>query len=464
MNDVSLSQSNKPLKVVLLPPINRKYHHVIMSIMAPMDIGLGRTEAACTREGADVTLLSWKDNLEIMDFKRKLLEIEPDIVGVKVFTTLFKESYETLRSIREVLPNAVTVIGGPHPSTSRPEDIFAEFGNLLDFAIAGDSESGIVELIKQVRIAGGKPDADALLHVPGLMYIKDNGVFCNDPILDLELDTLAPMNYSIQQPAWFGSFHGVDGVSIGASIEDSRGCKNRCGFCLCHKINGSAPRHRSMELLWSEIDELVHKYNVRVLDFMGNSFMSDVDYVRELCRRLIEFPIPLRWTCTGAAYVCNLRTPGLLELMRRAGCFRIHFGIESGNPEVRKRLCQPVSLYDYTEIVNLTAKTGICATCYFMFGFPDETVEEMNDTIKYAFSLPYDSIGFRICLPLPGTSSYKAVLEQRGIDRIDWSTYNFPNPNLLPSKASPKQVRRKYLKAKILSRSRLARGLYKLIH
>ena len=111
MDDVSLSQSNKPLKVVLLPPINRKYNPAIMAMMAPIDIGLGHTEAACTREGADVTLLSWKDNLQIRDFQRKLLEIEPDIVGVKVFTTLFKESYETLRSIREVLPNSVTVIG-----------------------------------------------------------------------------------------------------------------------------------------------------------------------------------------------------------------------------------------------------------------------------------------------------------------------------------------------------------------
>ena len=435
-----------------------------MAIMAPMDIGLGYIEAACTKEGADVTLLSWKDNLGIRDFQQKLLEIKPDIVGVKVFTTLFNESYETLRSIREVLPNAVTVIGGPHPSTSRPEDIFAEYGSLLDFAFAGDSETGIVELIKQVRIFGGMPDADTLLHVPGLMYRKDDRVFCNDPYLDADLDTLAPMDYSIQQPATFGLFHGVDDVSIGASIEDSRGCKNRCSFCLCHKINGSAPRHRSMELLWSVIDELTHKYDVRVLDFMGNSFMSDVDYVRELCRRLIEFPIPLKWTCTGSGYVRNLRTPGLLELMRRAGCFRIHFGIESGNHDVRKRLCQPVSLDDYTEIVNLTAKAGIRAACYFMFGFPDETIEEMNDTIKYAFSLSYDSIGFRICLPLPGTSSYKAVLEQQRIDRIDWSKYDFAKPDPLPCRASPWQVRRKLFQANVLKKSRLARRIYKLVH
>ena len=219
-----------------------------------------------------ISFFTWKDNLKIKDFQQKLLEIEPDIVGVKVFTTLFNESYETLRSVREVLPDAVTVIGGPHPSTSRPEDIFAEYGKLLDFAIAGDSEAGIVELIKQVRYFGGKPDADALLHVPGLMYSDGNKVFGNDPYLDAELDTLAPMDYSIQRPATFNMFHGVDDVSVCAPVEDSRGCRNRCAFCQCHRINGSAARYRSIESLWSIIDELANKYEVRILDFIGNSF------------------------------------------------------------------------------------------------------------------------------------------------------------------------------------------------
>ncbi len=189
-----------------------------------------------------------------------------------------------------------------------------------------------------------------------------------------------------------------------------------------------------------------------------------MDYVRELCEWIIAFDTPLKWTCTGAAYGRNLRAPKLLELMRRAGCTLIHFGIESGNLDVRERLCQPYSLDECTEIVNLTEEAGIHAACYFMFGFQDETVQEMNDTIKYALSLPAYSISFAICLPLPGTSSYKAVLEQQGIDRIDWSTYNFRNPKLLPCRASLAQVRRKIFQTKLLRRSSLARQFYKLIH
>jgi len=150
--------------------------------------------------------------------------------------------------------------------------------------------------------------------------------------------------------------------------------------------------------------------------------------------------------------------------MRRAGCTLIYYGIESGSPAVRKRLHQPIGLDECTNIVNLTTKAGIRPGCYFMLGFPDETVGEMNETINYAYSLPYSSVSFIICLPLPGSSSYKAVLEQQGIDRIDWSKYDFAKPDPLPCKPSPIQVRRKLFEANMLKRSKLAQRVYRFIH
>jgi anaerobic magnesium-protoporphyrin IX monomethyl ester cyclase len=456
-------RSKKLPKILLSPPMGRRYQRKV-TVPALNDGGLGYIAAACKKAGADVTFLSWNTNLDMETFRKKLLEIRPDVVGLKVFTTMFKESYETLHCIRETLPNTITLIGGPHPSTSRPSDLFIEFDGLLDFAIAGDGERGLVELLDQVSIAGGKPESRSLSGVPGLIYQNGDEVCCNTPCLDVELDTLAPVDWTLQQPVWFGSSHGLDNVSTGALISDSRGCPARCGFCMSQTINGPKPRHHSLKHLCAEIEELAHKYGVRVLVFTGNAFMSDVDYVRELCEWFIKFDTPLEWSCTGSAYDRNLMEPGLLDLMRRAGCTLIYFGIESGSPEVRKRLCQPVPLDECTKIVNLTAKAGIRAGCYFMFGFPDETIDEMNETIKYAFSLPYSSVSFIICLPLPGSSSYKAVLEQQGIDRIDWSKYDFAKPDPLPCRPSPRQVRRKLFEANMLKRSRLAQRVFRYIH
>jgi anaerobic magnesium-protoporphyrin IX monomethyl ester cyclase len=462
MNEVPSSSSKKPIKILLSPPMNRTFRRKV-TVPDLNDGGLGYIAAACKEAEADVSFLSWNTNLNMDEFRNKLLEIHPDVVGLKVFTTMFREAHATLRCIRETLPDAITLIGGPHPSTSRPSDLFVEFEGLLDYAIAGDGENGLVELLDQVRTAGGKPENTKLSAVPGLIYQNGSKACSNEPRLDVELDTLVPVDWNLQEPVWFGSSHGLDKVSTGALISDSRGCPARCGFCMSQAINGPKPRHRSLENLCDEIEELAHKHGVRVLVFTGNAFMSDVDYVRELCEWFIKFDTPLEWSCTGSAYDRNLLEPGLLDLMCRAGCTLIYYGIESGSPAVRKRLHQPIPLEECTNIVKHTAQAGIRAACYFMFGFPDETIGEMNETIKYAFSLPYSSVSFIICLPLPGTLSYKAVLEQQGIDRIDWSRYDFAKPDPLPCKPSPRQVRRKLFEANVLRRSKLAQRVYRLI-
>jgi len=463
MNDVPSSSSKKPIKILLSPPMNRTFERKV-TVPDLNDGGLGYIAAACKKTGADVSFLSWNTNLDMEAFRKKLLEICPDVVGLKVFTTMFKEAHATLRCIRETIPDAVTLIGGPHPSTSRPSDLFIEFEGLLDYAFAGDGEHGIVELLDQVSMAGGKPESQKLSGVPGLIYQNGSKACSNEPRLDVELDTLAPVDWNLQEPVWFGSSHGLDKVSTGALISDSRGCPARCGFCMSQTINGPKPRHRSLENLCGEIEELAHKHGVHVLVFTGNAFMSDVDYVRELCEWFIKFDTPMEWSCTGSAYDRNLLEPGMLDLMHRAGCTLIYYGIESGSPTVRKRLHQPIPLDECTNIVKLTDKAGIRAGCYFMFGFPDETMAEMNQTINYAYSLPYSSVSFIICLPLPGSMSYKAVLEQQGIDRIDWSKYDFAKPDPLPCKPSSRQVRRKLFEANMLKRSRLAQRVYRFIH
>ena len=103
-----------------------------------------------------------------------------------------------MKCIRETLPDTITLIGGPHPSTSRPSDLFVEFEGLLDYAIAGDGEKGLVELLDQVSIAGGKPDSSKLSDIPGLVFQNGSKACRNEPLLNVELDTLAPVKFYIR--------------------------------------------------------------------------------------------------------------------------------------------------------------------------------------------------------------------------------------------------------------------------
>ena len=332
------------MKILLTVPMNRP-PGISFSLN---DNGLGYIASACKKAGAEVRLFSWNINLTIESFKKSLADFKPDVVGVKVFTTHFKQTYELLSSIRKTLPKAITIIGGPHPSTSSPDRLFIELKDLIDFAIAGEGEVGIMGLVEQLRLNNGKPPADTLRNVPGLIYKDGERVVCNKKKFQETLDKLPQQDWEIQDPRHFD--HKIDHANKHAAaindtnnsicstgkpsssvlFLDSRGCSGRCGHCMSWLINGSIPRLHSTDFVINELDKLINEYNVKTLEFTGNSFFFDIDFVRDICKWLISKDVPINWGCTGAAYDKNLN-PDILSLMYRAGCTAIHYGIETGN-------------------------------------------------------------------------------------------------------------------------------------
>ena len=422
-----------------------------------VDNGLGYVAAACARAGAEVKLLGWNVDLDAQAFRRVLGLFQPGIVGVKVFTPWFREARATLELVRQELPDAITIIGGPHPSTSRPDDLFLEFNGLLDLAIAGDGEAGMTALLPKLAGNKGIPPAGELADVPGLIYRTEECVRANPRCLDTSLDELPELDWRAQELESFKTklLAGEEGNT--ALVSDSRGCPGRCGHCMAWLINGGQVRQLSPSRLCATLGELIRGHGVRVFEFTGNCFLADKGYVREVCQWIIDTGIPVSWGCTGAEFVDSLRDRELLRTMARAGCSTVHFGVESGNREIVKQLRKPFTLEQMGEAVKRTTEAGIDAIGYFMFGFPEETPEQMKDTIEYAMSLPFSQRAFCICLPLPGTSSHAAILRQRGIDRIDWGRYDFANPKLLPCRSSPRAVRSVLRKARELQMSPLGR-------
>jgi anaerobic magnesium-protoporphyrin IX monomethyl ester cyclase len=474
------------MRVLLSVPMNRPTHDATAGVNIN-DNGLGYVAAACKAAGADVTLFSWNVNLDLATFSARLRELRPALVGLKVFTTNFHYAHATLKAVREALPDAVTVIGGPHPSTSEPANLFLEFGDLLTYAIAGDGEAGMRALVGVLAGRTGLPPAAQLAQVPGLVYRDGASVKANAPAFVEDLESLPPLDWELQRPDAFNrklvagdhtssnaeQSRLPDGVIEGAPpaeargklsalVADSRGCPRDCGHCMAYRINGSRPRKRTLEALLAELELLIRRYGVAALEFTGNAFLQDIDYARKVCEWLIAQGSPVKWGCTGGPYVRNLRDESLLALMQRAGCTVVHFGIESGSPAVNERQCKPASVELYAETVRKTEAAGIRAEGGFMLGHPDETVKEMEESIRYALSLPFSRFGFCICLPLPGTTSYRRVLEKHGLPRIDWSGYDFLKPDLMPCSASIAQMRWMFMKTKALRRFPSVAALYRL--
>ncbi len=427
------------------------------------DNGLGYVAAACRNAGADVTLWSWNKNYDSEQLRNELQKIDPNLIGIKCFTTHFLRVVKTLSIIRETLPFIPIILGGPHASTSKPEDLFKDFSGLIDFAMAGDGENGIIALLHKLRNwNNGVIQYDDLKDIPGLVYNNNGTIFHNPPSNVQVLDDLPEMDWDRQLPISFLT-SGANHAPIIAYLEDSRGCPAQCGHCCSSKIHGSYIRKRSIQKVCADIENLVLKYQVNKIAFSGNGFLSDVAYTQELCHWLIKFNKPVTWICTGGSYARNLCDKDFQELLKRAGCREIQYGIESGNEKIRRENRYPLDLLTFRKAVRISKEVGIKSNGFFMFGFPGETFIQMFDTLRFAAALPFATVSFCICLPLPGTTGYEAVLEKHKLARIDWRTYSINSPSLLPSDSSITMINAFLLFARVFERNTLLRNAFGLL-
>lgn len=460
------------MKVLLSVPMDRRRR----SKVDLNDNGLGSVAAALKQAGHQVDILSWNVNLGLTEFQNLLRVRQPEVVGLKVFTVNFNEAVRTLNAVRTTVPEATIILGGPHPTTTKPADLVQEFKGIFDFAFVGEAERSVVELMNLLDRLKNKPSRRELEMIQGLVFPDGAVARTTGRGVVVDLDTVPRQDWHAQPPDSFlrplcrlaerkisksecvASATSTAGSQSSVLYQESRGCAGRCGHCTAYMINGSHPRIPSLDLVLGELETLITEHGVRTIEFTGNSFFSDVSYVRRVCEWLAKHEIRVRWGCTIASSVSGIDSE-LLTVMRRAGCVAVHYGIETGDLEMNRSLRKPASLSKYAELVRMTHDAGIAAVGYFMFGFPGETMRQMNQTIKYAFSLPFEAVEFCICLPLPATSSYREVLRRTGMPRIDWQTYNFERPNLLPCNVRARRVRMLLLKARLLAKAkRVLRG------
>lgn len=248
------------MKVLLTRPIKLPVSDGVGSFT---DSGLGYVAAACTSAGAETELFSWDVDLDAQSFRQSLRRSQPWIVGVKVFTPWFREARATLKLVRQELPDAITIIGGPHPSTSRPEDLYVEFDGLLDLAIAGDGEAGMMALLPKLSGKGPLPPEQELGDIPGLIYRTETGVKANPHYFEPQLDELPDFDWSMQEPGSFKAQFLGDSNGNAAFVSDSRGCPGRCGHCMAWMINGGKTRHFSLGRLCATLSELVHEVRLQ---------------------------------------------------------------------------------------------------------------------------------------------------------------------------------------------------------
>ena len=190
-------------------------------------------------------------------------------------------------------------------------------------------------------------------------------------------------------------------------IVTSRGCTAGCKYCIKHVSYQYSIRVRSPESIMKELWEL-NRLGIHTVHMYADLFTVNRDQVVGLCNLIIKERLKVKWQCNSRVDYVDEE---MLQLMGKAGCWMIAWGIESANEQILKKAAKGYRLEQAPRALKWAHEAGIQNTGYFIVGLPGETVETIKDTIALAKKLPLDTALFHVAAPYPGTPFFFDVLE-----------------------------------------------------
>ncbi|MBF0623450.1 MAG: radical SAM protein [Magnetococcales bacterium] len=358
-------------------------------------------------------------------FHRRLWEAAAgekfDIVGLSANMNAFADNFHrTARAAQETFPGALVVAGGHYPSsyTARVAD-----DPHLDHVVVGEGELPFTRLAEDW--AQGRRGAERVL---------DTGDRINDFNMfpELDWDGVGTERYTKA-----GSF-GVGEEARRLTVLTSRGCPMHCTYCATHSVWDHGFRPQSPERMVATLAFLKDRYGVTHFSFVDDNFLINKNRTKAFCRLLLDRGLNIHWY-PSTAQVNSLDRESV-ALMARSGCDGIAVAIESGSKEVQKMIRKRVRLDHAREMMTAMREHGMNAQALFMFGFPGETLAQMEETIHYARSLECDWYYGGIATPLNGTEMYRTC-EENGFFTVDpGQTTTFMEGSIATPDFTPDQV------------------------
>jgi len=350
---------------------------------------------------------------------------QPKVIGITAMTPQFQRTVQAAKDISIKFPEILTVIGGHHASIM-PDKTLKE-NNGLDILVYGEGEETFLEVMNKYRENGCDKeeflkDTESLRAIDGIAFRdEDNNIKINKPrkqIADLD---------SLPSPAW-------DLLSVGRYLPlpnqylnkpvihmvSIRGCPFDCGFCSNNSVFGRKIRARSPEKVVEDIKYVKSEYNIKEISFWDDTMTVNKKWLERFCNCLIENKVNVTWTCYSRVDTVNLE---ILKLMKKAGCWNIFYGYESGNQQLLDNINKGITLEQIRNVNKWTKDAGIEVRASFMIALPGETPELAKRTIDFAIELEPEYAQFSITTPYPGTKLYETA-KQSGKLRDDFSKYN----------------------------------------
>jgi radical SAM superfamily enzyme YgiQ (UPF0313 family) len=373
-------------------------------------IGLMYIAAALEKAGYEVQMVdNYLANKSVEKVQQIVVQSRPFMVGITCGSATFARCIETAQAIKAVSPDCVVVVGGWHASYL-PQTLLEH--PEIDYAILGEGERAITQLADALS-KGDKKQAST---IPGVASITQNGIIINPPQFIEDMDEIPyPARHLLPLEQYDRSIEFLDAKPADV-MSISRGCVFSCGFCETRKLWGNINRNFSPKRVLGEIQDLQSRYGTKGIYFINDNFTLHKEKTKELCRLMIEQNLSLEWVCDTRV---DLVDDELLELMSKAGCKVIWFGVESGSPKILKRISRDTTPQQVETAFKLCKKHNIKTACSFMLGLPDETLADMEESLKFAKKIDPDYCQFNIFIAYPDSKLYKELLQNKNYTQLD---------------------------------------------
>lgn len=325
-------------------------------------------------------------------FKKTLEEIRPDVVGVTMWTSFLKSGIKILKICKDFNPRIKTCVGGYHVA-ALPE--YFKNNPLVDAIFVGPADYSLPDWV-----LGG---------------CKESFIQTDPRSIDVR-NFPFPSRETLLYPEHFTP------TDMGM-IMTSRGCPANCSFCSNKLLTGLKYQFRDIEHIRQEVSLIIKKYHVPYLNVADANFLANKRSALEIAELFKSFGIS--WGTEG--FITAITEDFLAKLID-CGCTTLCFGIESGSQSRLRKLNKMITLKQIESASIILNRSKIKWKTFFIVGFPDETLEEMEQTRQFALKIRPSNISLNSFTPLPGTDIYDHWIKLFNVSTSGIDEYNQLNP------------------------------------
>ncbi|MGC8817480.1 MAG: B12-binding domain-containing radical SAM protein [Candidatus Hadarchaeum sp.] len=422
------------MKVLLISPPTESAVTKVMGTTGP-PLGLAYL-ASMIKNEHDVKIVdAVAEGYAEEDVAKIIRSYDPDLIGLTATTAMMPDAYETAQVAKKINENVKIVIGGPH-ATFLPERTMQECPQ-VDFVVRGEGEYTFKELV-----AALEKERD-LKNIKGLSFQRDGKVINNPPRELVENVDEIPMPAYDLLPM---KKYRAGKIEFGTIIT-SRGCPFNCIFCSSSLQFGKKWRGHSVARTLEELSILRNEYSKREIEFLDDTFTFQKSRAITITEEIRREGLDITWTASSRV---DTFSQEVACAMKMSGAHTVYFGIESASQRTLDFIGKGITPEKSVLAVKNAKRAGLHALGSFVIGFPEESAEEIETTIKFSKKVGVDLAQFTIATPYPGTRLWLYALKEKILLTMNWRKFTTLDPVMklkyLTADQITKALRSAYLK------------------